>query len=529
MGLTRGVVTSTALAALVLAAPAKASWYFVDPGHPDASDTNPGTESLPWRHCPGMPGWSGSAALVAGDTVFFASSEVWEASGAAAVLQVTGGVAYDGHSWGSGERATLRATGELSRSVINLMDDHAVHPTVVRGFEVDAGSTVTTGIGVNWPHSSGSMDGATKRIEDAVVHSVASQSAAGEYEYGIVISSGYGGSRVTANVEVVGCVVYDISRGGINVYSANDDPSSRIEDVLVRGNEIHGIGLDPDYAGSALPLKNWVKNVVVEFNSVHDTVRGSGISISSHEVGFRGPENAIVRHNIVRRCETMGVLFHVRGSTEVDVYGNLILENTYQGVRFMTVMGTLAVRIYNNTFFRNVYPGWSHEILVGSNDGDIAVLEISNNIFRADAETVPIVDSDGDITGHTNNVLYRQGGGTLVTSAGISYTAADITSWEPTAVAADPQLVDELDLPEAFVGAYGLDMRPDTDGLAVEPASPCTDQGADLGLAYASSVNSVSRPYGAGWDVGAYEIGPDPIFADGFETGDAERWAASVE
>jgi hypothetical protein len=516
------------LAGAVLAPTADAAEYYVDPSNPLASDSNPGTEVLPWRNCPGMPGWVGGATLSAGDTVLFASSSTWESATGDALLQVVAGVTYDGRSWGSGERATLRATAALNRSVINLMEDHPTQPTVIRGFEVDAGGQVTSGVGINWPHSAGSMAGAVKRIEDCVVHDVASQSALGEYEYGIVISSGWGGSRVTANVEILDCLVFAISRGGINVYSANDDPSSRIENVLVRGNEVHTIGLDPDYAGSALPLKNHVKNVVVEFNSVHDTVRGSGVGISSHEVGFRGPESSVVRYNIIRNCETMGVLFHVFGSTEVDVYGNLILENTYQGVRFMTVLGTLAVRIYNNTFFRNLYPGWSHEILVGGNDGDIALLEVSNNLFRADAETTPIVDTDGDITAHTNNLFFRAGGGTLVTSAGTSYTAASITGWEPTAQAADPQLVNELDLPTAFVGTHGLDLRPDADGLALGAGSPCRDQGAELGASYAGSVNTVPRPYGGGWDIGAYEVGPDPIFADGFETAGIDRWSAAV-
>ena len=41
--------------------------YYVDNGHPQADDSNPGTEGLPWEHCPGMPGWSGSTELEAGD------------------------------------------------------------------------------------------------------------------------------------------------------------------------------------------------------------------------------------------------------------------------------------------------------------------------------------------------------------------------------------------------------------------------------------------------------------------------------
>jgi hypothetical protein len=101
-------------------------------------------------------------------------------------------VTYDGRTWGSGGRATLRAAGDLSRSVINFQDDHPTEPTVVRGFEVDAASRVTSGICINWPQAARDLTGATKRIEDCVVHHVSSLSADGEYEYGIAVRSGYG-------------------------------------------------------------------------------------------------------------------------------------------------------------------------------------------------------------------------------------------------------------------------------------------------------------------------------------------------
>ena len=48
-----------------------------------------------------------------------------------------------------------------------------------------------------------SEDEVREWIEDCVVHDVASQSALGQYEYGITVSSGYGGSRVTSNVVIV--------------------------------------------------------------------------------------------------------------------------------------------------------------------------------------------------------------------------------------------------------------------------------------------------------------------------------------
>ena len=105
-----------------------------------------------------------------------------------------------------------------------------------------------------------------------MVHGVVSHSSQGQYEYGILVSSGYGGNRTVCNVEILDCTVYDISRGGVNVYVANDDPNSTIENVLVRGCEIYSTGQDPNYAGSALALKNHLINVTAEFNHVHHSI-----------------------------------------------------------------------------------------------------------------------------------------------------------------------------------------------------------------------------------------------------------------
>lgn len=492
---------------------ANGATYHVDINHSLADDSNPGTESLPWQHCPGMPGWSGSAELQAGDTVYFNSAATWTVSSGEAIIQVVGGVTYDGKTWGSGSRARLRATGGLSRSVINFMSDHPTEPTVVRGFEVDANNQLTSGIGINWPQSVGSLTGATKRIEDCVVHDVYSRSSQGQYEYGIVISSGYGGSRAVSNVEVLDCEVYDISRGGVNVYSANDDPGSGISNVLVRGCEVYNTGTDTNYAGSALALKNHIVNVIVEYNYIHNPERGIGIGISTHpEPGFIGPENTIIRHNIIRESEHVGIFFQGGGDKSVDIYGNLIMKNRYEGIRLaLSLSDSLAVKIYNNTFYHNYESEWSHELRIEGNSADISVLEVANNIFYAASTTRLLGDDDGDITAHFNNIYYRPGGGTLVTAGGISYSASDISLWEPTALTGDPLLKDPSDLPSGFTGTYGVDMKPASDGLNISAGSSAKDYGASLGSTYNSSINSVTRPSGVAWDVGAYEFIPSLV------------------
>jgi hypothetical protein len=483
--------------------------YYVDINHPQADDANPGTQSQPWQHCPGMPGWTGSATLEAGDTVYFNSGGTWETSSGSALLQVIGGVTYDGSSWGCGTRATLRASAGLHRSVINLMEDHPSEPTVVRGFEVDANQQETSGIAINWPQAQGSMTGATKRIEDCVVHDTYSRSADGSYEYGIVISSGWGGNLHVSNVEVLDCEVYNISRGGVNVYAANDYANSSISNVLVRGCEIYATGQDPSYAGSALAAKNHIVNAVFEYNTIRDPERGPGLGISTHTAGFTGPEGLVIRYNIVTNSPHTGIYIQSPGNKSIEIYGNLIANSTYDGLTFAgSLADSLSARVYNNTFYQNYEPEWGSEIRVHATGATISTLEVRNNIIYSDSNSRCLIDDAGSITNHSNNVYYRPGGGTLVIANGNSYTASDVASWEPTALGDDPLLENPSAPPSGFIGTLGIDIKPDSDGLSLTADSPARDAGATLDVAYASSINSVTRPSGAGWDIGAYELEP---------------------
>jgi hypothetical protein len=483
-----------------------ATYYVSNAG----DDSNPGTEGQPWAHCPGMPGWTGSATLEPGDTVYFDSGGTWETSTGSALLQVVGGVTYDGSAWRSGTRATLRAMDYLHRSVINLMEDDPSEPTVIRGFEVDANGQETSGIAINWPQAQGNMIGAMKRIEDCVVHDTYSQSAEGSYEYGIVISSGWGGDRHVSNVEVLDCEVFNISRGGVNVYAANDYANSGISNVLVRGCDIYATGQDPNYAGSALAAKNHIENVVFEYNNIHDPDRGIGIGISTHAAGFTGPEGLVIRHNIIRNSAHAAIYMQGYGNKSVDIYGNLIANNQYHGINFAgSLADSLAVRVYNNTFYQNYEPEWDSEIRIHDFGADVSVLEIRNNIIYSDSDTRCLIDDVGNITNHSNNVYYRPGGGTLVIAGGVSYTASDVSSWEPTALADDPLLENPSDLPTGFTGVLGVDIKPNSDGLNITADSPARDAGVALDAAYDSSINSATRPQLSGWDIGAYEFVPD--------------------
>jgi hypothetical protein len=119
------------------------------------------------------------------------------------------------------------------------------------------------------------------------------------------------------------------------------------------------------------------------------------------------------------------------------------------------------------------------------------------------------MDDAGNITNHSNNIYYYPGGGNIIYAAGTWYSAATLNTWEPTALIGDPSFVNSANLPTGFVGAFGVDMRPNSDGLNITAASPARDAGTALAAAYDSSINSITRPQGAGWDIGAYEFVPD--------------------
>ncbi len=484
---------------------AKAATYYVSNA---GDDTNTGTApDAPWKFCPGMESWSGSAALQAGDTVFFNSADAWEISNGLAVLQVTGGVFYDGATWGAGSRAIFRAKADLNRSVIAMLKDHATIPTVVKGFEADAGGTITSGIGMNHPQMENTLLGATKRIEDCIVHDVMSSAAQGTYKYGIIVSN-WGAKYHVKNVEILDCKVYNISRGCINIYPGNDTGANWVENVLVRGNECWASGMDPDYGGSILAVKNHVINAIVEYNYAHDPERGIGMGISNHpEPGFPGPENLIFRHNIIVNSKHAGLYIQDGGDKSIAIYGNIIMNSKYQGIILTEdLTGEISMRIYNNTLYNNYTESeWSAQIRVLCKDATITALEISNNLIYSTGPGRALLDDYGVITAHVNNCYYKAEGGNLVIANGITYTAADITTWEPTAIAGDPQFYNSAKPPTGFTGTWGVDMEPNTDGFNLTENSPAKDKGAALGDSYNSSINTTPRPFGNAWDIGAYE------------------------
>jgi hypothetical protein len=488
---------------MTLSPRADAATYYVDQtaGNDNNLGTSPGAA---WKNSPGMIAYAGSGNLSAGDTVYFDRGDTWFVTGTQGIYLV-GGVTYIGDSFGTGTRATIRATADLDAGVVRFRD-HATVATVFRGFDVDANHRVTNGVDINGAFCS-ALIGATKRVQNIVVHNTYSEQNSGQYRYGIIISNHGGTICNTENVEILDSIVHDTSRDAIVLYPGDENAACRIKNITVRNSEAYNTGQDPGYCcGAGIAVKGFVEDATIEYNYVHN-VKGASIFVNSNQTNHfgTGPTNVHIRYNIVTNSTQNGAILVYDGSggndpKDLKIYGNIIYNSTANGglVLHNNLVGSLKVLVYNNTFYNAA-------VIVENSSATFTTLEFKNNIVQY-AGGVPLTDSARKITSHSNNI-YSGGGGTVVSAGGTSYSASNLSTYEPTASPANPMFKNAAALPTGFNGSFGVNLAPNVDGLSLLAGSPGIDHGVALATTYAGAINTVARPGGGVWDIGAYEAG----------------------
>lgn len=477
---------------------ADAASYYVD--QTAGSDANVGTSTgAPWKNCPGMATWTGTAQLHAGDTVYFDRGDTWDlpANAFGPGLEIKAGVHYIGNSWGVGVRARLRANGKLGAGNVRFWEDHATIATEIESFEIDGNGYRANGVDINHSFWRTGLTHAVKRIKNCIVHGQTGNGAEGDYKYGVIVSDNSAdASGWVANVEIIDTIVYNVPRVGITIYPGDN---GMVSNIVVRGCETYSTCMDPSYTRChGIALKGNAKNCVIEYSYSHD-VNAAALFISGPENGNgTGPTGLTVRFNILQSTAEDGVIRCYKGGNKtVDVYGNIVLQNELTGgLSFSGNYGTLAARIYNNTFYNSF-------VDIG-NPTSTGTIEFRNNIIY-ELDDVPLTDSGPDITAHSNNFFYRSGGGTLVSSGGLSYHSTTLANYEVNGASANPSFKNAGSLPTGFTGTFGVDLTPNSDGLSLLPGSPAIDTGISLPAVFGGSINSVTRPAGAGWEIGAYE------------------------
>jgi hypothetical protein len=478
------------LACQVVASQLWAATYYVDNTLSSASDNNSGTQQAPWQHCPGLSGWTGNATLRAGDIVRFNSAGTWKGSGGNALLEAAGGVTYDGSTWGGGTRATLQAAGSFARAIVSIRDDDPVIATVVKGFNINGNGTSNSGLNVNWP-SSVTLTGATKRIENCDIHDLRPIKG-GAARYGIKVGATTAGN--TRNVEIIGTKMHDVSTTGIAIYAAVNCPTCLIENVTIRGCVVGpNIDLYDAWNGTGILLKNNQNNTLIENTEIYDAVSNNLII---QDDGSGAPKKLIVRYNLIHDGPKHGITVQTPNTTSFDLYGNVIYGNGKNGIEFSTTTNGSSnlVKIFNNTLYQNT----GGEISFSSSNATYSVLEIKNNILYSVSGQTPLRSAKGNIiTGHSNNLLYRPGGGTLASVGGTSYSSANITGFENTAIAKDPLFVNVAE------DVFALTAGSSAIGKGINPGFPLLNSASS----WPDNIILTSQTSSSGFDIGAYAYG----------------------
>ena len=417
--------------------------YYVD--IKAGNDNNNGTINTPWKYCPGMVGYTGTGTLVAGDVVYFDRGDTWTLTiNSNYLLNMVGGVTYNGSTWGTGTRAKFTVTGSVivNDNIVSMNADHATYETVLTGFELDGNDHSISGgclIGNNTLTKPVNQTGAIKRIENCVVHNIGLGTPGTEYVYAIGVRSKSG--VTVSNVEILNNTCYNTDSDVIMLYPTNEANTAKCSNILVRGNNSYGGGRYGTDVGACIVIKNDVDNVIIESNYCHDS--NQGITMSTKDATFNAPRNITIRYNTITGItQYHGIVVQspFAGNRSFTAYYNLIFNNFQYGICIENdVVGTTAIfNIFNNTLFSNLS---SHDVLFKAATITNYTLVFKNNIIYSVSGSLPFSDASGQVTSHSNNIYYRSGGGNLILTNGSYKTFANLSGYETSGICADPLFI----------------------------------------------------------------------------------------
>ena len=473
------------------------------------------------------------ATVRSGDIVYFRSQDTW--AGQATLLTTKAGVTYDGASYGSGTRATLRATStsSTSQAVIRI----GASNVSIKGFDVDGGDQRIGGIQIGG--YAGAVDISDISIDNCIVHDIG---------YGIDTDASWQGGidmcprnssdtlphRVD-RVTITNTTVHDVVRDGIAAYPAWGKWNGNVvNDVIIRGCTVYNAGRNGDQGaatyGVGIHIKSNSDNVTVEYCTLYNNAN-NGILVETfvNDPGV-APNNMRIRYNIVKGNAIHGIYIH-NGSHEIitgDFYGNIFYDNCSSTTGYCAevyIVGnhdhkTSVYNFYNNTFYSTANTGHPYAMAVGCQGagapkGTPTVRFKNNIIYMRDYDASPSVPDmpiwdGGSFLEHSNNLIFRSTMSDSYVYDGMNnYTGSNVHLWEPTLQNTDPLFTGGV-LPTGFIATTGGGMMPNTDFFNISSGN-AINNGATLGGPYDGCVNwtgtedMACRPAGA-YDIGAYEI-----------------------
>lgn len=310
--------------------PSLAAEYYVDTQHPQASDSNPGTATLPWKTL-----YKPAQTLVAGDTVWVKAG-TYDASTCPNYTIPSINPANSGTPGNPiafrvvpGQQVFLDNKNKPGCPAIGSSGRNYI---IIDGFAIT--NTGDQGIGL-WGTSGTRLQGII--VENNIVSGMRKIGNTGDNTPGIYISW-------TTGTIIRNNTISDIDNGGtanaaaIHMYHNND--------ALIENNEIYS-------TNTGIFLKDDVQNTIVRYNFVHDC-RLIGIAVWSHN-GDTLKDNQVYG-NIVARCD-QGIMN--KGSSANPNLNTVVRNNTVVNSRQPIDMNTGAQngQAWNNILYGGTASG----------------------------------------------------------------------------------------------------------------------------------------------------------------------------
>jgi hypothetical protein len=413
-------------------------------------DGNPGTQEEPWATIQ-----KAADTMAPGDGVI-----VLEGSYASERVHVT-------TSGRSDAPIAYLAQGAVVMKGFTVTADYIT----IRGFEItDTDVNWQDGVGIFVVQCIGCL------IEGNYIHFAANG--------GITLWAETGKEELTADCVVRGNRLWRNCMQGVMVHGRNN---------LIEGNEVWGtIQHHPGWTESptwldADGMRFFGRGHVFLGNFIHDITFADEENVDPHidcfqtwsGDGYEAGSAVVFEKNFCNMFEgqapnetTQG--FMVEGDTSDLVIRNNILR-TYRG---LNILDSVNLTVVNNTF-----PG-DPSALTDSHPSAVSItsctgVTIENNLFY-DIPGHAVYNNGSTLASAGKNMAYRSDGQPLWTTDTYDH-AGDL--WD-----VDPLLVD----PAAF------DYR-------LQDGSPAIDAGFDQPSLVPDDYDGVTRPQGAGWDIGAFE------------------------
>ena len=519
-----------------------ATTYYVD--FSTGNDANSGLSSAtPFKRCPGdvnATSITSSVALAAGDRVIFKGGVSYKGqininwSGS-----IDNPITYDGNTSGTWGLGKAIINNENDRTINNAFYGTGIRSNIViDGFEITnvggytdtelsglggslcpGGLAAAGGTGINFDSVAGSSN---IRIINCYIHEMGEWHNAAYSSSKTIAGTGISLQNVK-NVIIDGCEITR-THTGISLKAGNYGDRS-IDTVEIKKCNIHnhlvwGLDIAPRISGGI------IRNLNIHHNKIHDYYEydstswlgcgekphTDGIFLRTAGIASSVWTNINIYSNEFYNDWTTGggtASIYVSQGPSVNINNNTFV-NTLHGrtiaVMYPPATGTSpqVVRVYNNTFYNG-----STAINLRDGAGTGRNVYIKNNVFYdtrvlGSNAVIYIEDSGSDPTELDSNAYFTRNTHVppyVINRAGTLMTFNEIKTygWEAnnTTGIADPKFVDI---------SYGIGLNSSRNNLSLNSSSPFIDKGFPLGSYLNNDKVGIVRPYGGGWDIGAYEF-----------------------